>query len=96
MDNSASLKQYDFYPRLIGALCSSLNAEFETEGRENEIVLKYIPFGTREPVRIFDNYREFSTYIEGRTYTTGFSVAWHVNVLFALFAVEKKENLDYN
>lgn len=65
-DNSWSMKRYQFYHRLIGALMLNL----EREGLSNTIEIKYVPFGTRRPLRIFDNYRRFSRYIDQRTYAT--------------------------
>lgn len=67
-DNSSSLKKYEFYKRLIGALISYLRRE----GVEKDKEIKYIPFGSGSLPKIFDKYREFASYVNTNFPTTDF------------------------
>lgn len=65
-DNSASLKKYRSYQRMMGILISYL----KREGVYDTIEIKYIPFGTNHPVQVFHQYTDFSNYIRKNTYST--------------------------
>lgn len=65
-DNSWSMKRYDFYPRLIGSLIGLL----KRDGIHNDLVIKYIPFGTRFPLKVIDRYDVFSRYISAKNDAT--------------------------
>lgn len=68
-DNSGSMKRFDFYQRLIGALLVNM----EREGLTGDNI-KYIPFGERQAATIIDKYADFDNEIKNKTYpTTDFS-----------------------
>ncbi|MCU0289039.1 MAG: hypothetical protein MUF15_21925, partial [Acidobacteria bacterium] len=64
------------YRRLIGSLMGGL----KKEGLDNEYLIKYIPFGARRSITIYDDYNNFSENIKTNFSTTDFirlNILWN-------------------
>jgi hypothetical protein len=65
-DNSASMKQFEFYPRILGGLFALL----KSEERIKDFALYYVPFGANSNITILDKYENFTSYIDKNTAAT--------------------------